>query len=379
MNCSDGSAAGSSTTALTSSATSARSTCPPTRSAGSTTAASSSAGDIAGDRHRRLVDRRPEPLEGERSVVEVGAQGGHHPEAAVGRRDGVHQAVEERPLIPLGGEREQLLELVDDQQQLAAVGHEAADHAIDAAVPVGELVGEAGRLADGDVPQALGQLLERRRARQHRRDEPVPETRERHRGAPAAAARPARRWTCRSPTRRRPGPAAPAGRRRQPGEDLVDEVGATEEVGGVGLVERPQPLVRVGGASVDSGFRAGEGGDEHRHELAPSRPADRRHARPPGRRATGPSSLRPGSAPRSTAKSCTSSPRVGSGSDGPSTKSARYGSPGRRTARSPGSTRPCTIPCSAAATSAPPMRLTTVAAAAFVSGPRSKRSASVPP
>ena len=58
VNCSDGSAAGSSTTALTSSATRARSTRPPTRSAGSTMAASSSAGDIAGDRHRRLVDRR---------------------------------------------------------------------------------------------------------------------------------------------------------------------------------------------------------------------------------------------------------------------------------------------------------------------------------
>ena len=74
----------------------------------------------------------------------------------------MHHAVEKGALILLTGQGEQLLELVDDQQQLAVAGHDAAHHPIDATLAVGEFVGQPGRLGDGDAPQALGQLLERR-------------------------------------------------------------------------------------------------------------------------------------------------------------------------------------------------------------------------
>ena len=99
----------------------------------------------------------------------------------------------------------------------------------------------------------------------------------------------------------------------EPGEDLVDEVGTAEEVGGVGLVEGPQPLVRVRERLVAGGLGAGERGDEQRHELRHRRPAGRRHAAGqdvgnPRRRdaARHPST--------STAKSCTSSLAVRVGS-----------------------------------------------------------------
>ncbi len=246
VNCSDGSAAGSSTTALTSSATRARSTRPPTRSAGSTIAASSSAGAIAGDRHRRLVDRRAEALDGERAIVEVGAQGGHHPQPAVGGRDGVHHAVEERPLILLTGQGEQLLELVDDQQQLAVAGH------------------ERGAPPDRCHPR-------RRRARRPSRSVSATATRRRLSASSLNGEEPGSIVVtnhCARPgnvpatdPRQQPGPhdaglarprtaddqhePCPQVVAAEPGEDLVDEVGTAEEVGGVGLVERPQPLVRV--------------------------------------------------------------------------------------------------------------------------------------
>ena len=187
---------------------------------------------------------------------------------------------------------------------------------------LGELVGQAGRLGDGDAPQALGQLLERRGARQHRRDEPLP----RPGNVPA------------TDPRQQPGPhdAGLAGSRTaddqhepsaqvvaaEPGEDLVDEVGTAEEVGGVGLVERPQPLVRVRERLVAGGLGAGERGDEHRHELRHRRPAGRRHAagQDLGDRAP---VARAGTLCTITAKSCTSSLAVRVGSAAPRAKSAR--------------------------------------------------------
>ena len=66
---------------------------------------------------------------------------------------------------------------------------------------------------------------------------------------------------------------------REPGEDLVDEVVAAEEVGGVGLVEGPQALVRVrerrSSASGSPPVSAATSiGTNSRHR----RPAGRRHA-----------------------------------------------------------------------------------------------------
>ena len=141
----------------------------------------------------------------------------------------------------------------------------------------GEFVGQTGRLADRHAPQTLRQFLERRPTGQHRRNEPV------LRSGHLSVAHP----------RQQPGPhdarLAGAGSAddqdepstlvitRQSGEDFVDEVAASEEVGGVRLVEGAQPLVRVrrGG---DTGLPAGEGGDQHRHELRHRGTASRRSA-----------------------------------------------------------------------------------------------------
>ena len=111
--------------------------------------------------------------------------------------------------------------------------------------PSASCVGQAGRLGDGDAPQALGQFLERRGTRQHRRDEPLPRpgdvtaTYPRQQPGPhhAGLARPRT-----ADDQHEPSTQVVAG---EPGEDLVDEVGTAEEVGGVGLVEGPQALVRV--------------------------------------------------------------------------------------------------------------------------------------
>ena len=245
VNCSDGSAAGSWSTAPTSSAASAGSTRPPTtRRPGprSPPPARRPTSPRSGRWHRRP---RAEALEAQRPVVEVGAQGRHHPQPAVGHRQGVGQAVEERPLLVVGGQREQLLELVHDQQQLAALGHDAAHHPVDPPLAGRQLVGEtvrsttATRRSDsasslnGDAPAPWRPRTSAPSLRPHRRrirgsspartrlDLPLPEP----------------------PTTRTSRPRGPLG---EPGQDLVDQAVTAEEVLGVGLVERPQRLVGVG-------------------------------------------------------------------------------------------------------------------------------------
>ena len=68
-----------------------------------------------------------------------------------------------------------------------------------------------------------------------------------------AAARPARRSTCRCRSRRRPGRAGPQVVAASRARTSSTRSRAAEEVGGVGLVERPQALVRVRRASVGAG------------------------------------------------------------------------------------------------------------------------------
>ena len=86
----------------------------------------------------------------------------------------MHEAVEKCSPVLFAREGEQLLELIDDGPELPAVGHQAAHDAIDASATLGELIGEAGGLGDGDPPQALGELLERGGTGEHRRHEPLP-------------------------------------------------------------------------------------------------------------------------------------------------------------------------------------------------------------
>ena len=95
-----------------------------------------------GNRHGRVAKRGAESMELQWPVVEVGPERGDDTQAAVGRGDGVHQAVEERALFVVGREREELLELVDHEEELLLAGYESAQHPIDAGLVGLERVGE---------------------------------------------------------------------------------------------------------------------------------------------------------------------------------------------------------------------------------------------
>ena len=211
------------------------------------------------------LNRRAEPLDGERPVVEVGAQRGHHSQTAVGRGEGMHQAVDEGALLTFAGKREQFLELVDDEHELACLWKQCSNHPVDAP-RCGQLVGQPFDIDDRDPPQALGQFLERCAPRQHRRHVPV-------RGIGDLAAAYPRQQSGADDTRlagTRPGdeehkPSAEVVP-RQPGKHLVDHRLASEEVGGIGLVEGAQALVRIDQRVRWGGGLAGEYVQQFRHE-----------------------------------------------------------------------------------------------------------------
>ena len=63
------------------------------------------------------------------------------------------QPVEERPLLALVHQREQLLELIHHEQQVSPGGHDAADDLIDPLRAVGQLGGESFAAGHRDPPQ----------------------------------------------------------------------------------------------------------------------------------------------------------------------------------------------------------------------------------
>ena len=112
-----------------------------------------------GNRHGRVAERGAESMELQWPVVEVGSKRGDDTQAAVARRDGVHQAVEECALFVVGREREELLELVDHEEELAARPGTSRRNTRSIAGFVGlERVGEHARVVfvgDSDPTEAL--------------------------------------------------------------------------------------------------------------------------------------------------------------------------------------------------------------------------------
>ncbi|GBC87637.1 hypothetical protein HRbin12_01653 [bacterium HR12] len=169
----------------------------------------------------------------ERPVVEVAAEGQHHPDASVGFLDHHCEGREEPLPVRLSGRGEQLLELVHDEEEVPAGD----------AVPSRRLQ-RRGRILAGslDPRQGRSQLLERARAGQDPDDRP-------RLGARYGAA-PDRRDESRVHDA-----GLPAARRTDQGDESTalaehpqqrpDEFLAPEEVLRVLLVERPQPLVGV--------------------------------------------------------------------------------------------------------------------------------------
>ena len=183
----------------------------------------------------------------ERPVVEVGSQRDDDPEPAARVTHGQLEAREKaRAALLALDEREDLFELVDDEQELRPVVGEHALHGPEEAELVGiELLLQRGRRVRRDPQEGRLQLLERVGARCH------------HRDVPAAGAdlghEPGEH------DRRLPAPARTDDGEKPLGDHALDEVGdellAAEEVVRVRLEEGVETLVRV----PELGLAAGRG------------------------------------------------------------------------------------------------------------------------
>ena len=153
-------------------------------------------------RHRRddlgpVAEQFTETAVLQRPVVEVGSQRGDDTDATLLVGDGAHEGGEEAVRRGRVDLREQLLELVDQQQQLrAVVGQHAVERALQPVV-AGELLEQRRRRIDGDAEQRLLELLERMGRRGHLDREPRTRQREPRHDGSRGAARPSRRSTCR--------------------------------------------------------------------------------------------------------------------------------------------------------------------------------------
>ena len=194
------------------------------------------------DRHRRITDQCPESLDGERPIVEVGAQCGHDVDPAGGVRDRGRDRVEKRRLLRDRRQREELLELVDDEEHRAVRRNGCRRRVGHGRRPVLQVRGQVDDVVDGDPSKSFGEFLERGRTGQHRGDEPSwSHLAVANRGNEAGA------HDARLPA------AGPADDERQPcGADrrdsraqLADEFVAAVEVTGVRLVEGAEALERV--------------------------------------------------------------------------------------------------------------------------------------
>ena len=127
-----------------------------------------------GDRDHPGPQELPELRVAERMVEEVGAQRDENARGrvrVVGERGKAREETAARLLV--GRQREQLLELVDDEQQLAPGRQDPLHDATDPELVARELLDEVVRPLDCDPEERGGELLVRVRAREHVGDEPL--------------------------------------------------------------------------------------------------------------------------------------------------------------------------------------------------------------
>ena len=236
---------------------------------------------------KRVLDARSEDLGKlwmkERPVVVVRPQRKQHRDLRVrlGHRAG--DRVEEAPAGDLIGDREQLLELVDDQEHATTLRHHPNRHRRRIRSRLGiEQRRQARRDARGrrDDGLYLGQWV---RAGDHLRDDPAV------RSGNCPLAKP-RNQACRDCA----GLARPGGAnqrdevcpRFQRSNEPLDECVAAEVVGGIGLRERTETLVRVALRSLRRAVPAVAAATGHGGGSAPggagAKETDRGRARPRG-------------------------------------------------------------------------------------------------
>ena len=192
------------------------------------------------------LEQRAEVAVAQRPVVEVRPQRDHEANTSVRSGDGVREAREEAPSLVFVRQREQLLELVDDEQELAAVVRQQA-------------LDRAGKRR-GVFPQLVEQALARRRGLSERRGELVEGLRagdelcdrptlRAGNGAPAQARDETRLEQARLPRARGADEReeASSGRVGEPLEERLGQRFTAEVLVRVRLVERTKPLVRVAG------------------------------------------------------------------------------------------------------------------------------------
>ena len=181
----------------------------------------------------------------QRPVIEVGAQRDDDPNPRAGGGDELDELIDEPGRSVVVDLREQLLELVDDQQQLVVVaGQDAMDGAAHTAWGEHQ-VEQRGRWVRRDSQQRRLELLERMGGRCHLDPEPV----RRHRQRPLRQRRQhpsSNRARLTTPARpddgHEPSPGAGCA---EAGDQPFDETFAPEELPRVGGTERTQPLVGV--------------------------------------------------------------------------------------------------------------------------------------
>ena len=186
--------------------------------------------------------------------VEVGAQRQHDADAAVGIVDGGHE-VRQEPLADrwVVDEREQLLELVDDQHEVRVVaGQDPQRSAEETRVAVAELLAEAGRSVHRRAQQRCVEFGEWVGARQHAGHEPSVRALDRSLGQ--------RRNQSGAHDTRLPRPAGTDQRDQalaaaEVAQDLRSQCVTAEERRGIVGSERPQPLERVGRRPLGTEFR----------------------------------------------------------------------------------------------------------------------------
>ena len=206
--------------------------------------------------HRRVLQDRCEARVPERAVPEVGADREDDAQAGARVADGGEQTLDEAFPIALRRMGVQLLELIDDDEHLARlVGQDRIDRPSDAPLVGTHDLDEGRRLPHGDAAQRAFELFERVGARDHRRDEPCVRPCNRAGTQPGHQSGADCRRLARP--RRTDDGEDPPGCTRSPEhvDESFDEPVTTEEIGGVGLAERPKRLERVGELADQGGRR----------------------------------------------------------------------------------------------------------------------------